>query len=507
MIVGIDLGSTYSLVARLDMDGSPILLPDYHEADVFHTPSVVHLSGRTAYVGRMAEALLEQDPSLQVIRYFKRAFGVSQPIHYDQEGTAWYPEAIGALVLQKLRFDAESFASTHVEKAVITVPAHFNDPQRKAVVSAALLADLPILGLVEEPVAAALHYGVSTQTHDQVLVVYDFGGGTFDVTVLSMDAKGVYMLSKGGLTECGGKELDEKIGEMILDQFERALGQGLNLSARMLLEVRRVSEEIKIELCMPGKMRIRRLLLLGGQAVEVEITRRDFEAAISDLLDQTVNITLQTISEAGLRPADAHALLMVGGSSMVPAAGERMKKIFTGKTQRILYHEPSKAVAYGAAIHASMIAGEAEAFNLPPEFRGITGYNVGVRTLNPATGRVQIDTLIKKNMPLPARVQKTYYTTRANQERIVLELVQFLDARDTAVSIGHMVIGPLPDPRINYPILVKVEYREDSTVAVNACDAQTGVELKQVFGRDEDGGMAQLSMQRALVRSTIINNL
>ena len=129
------------------------------------------------------------------------------------------------------------------------------------------------MGLVEEPVAAALHYGVVGGMHDQVLLVYDFGGGTFDATAMSMDARGVYVLAKTGLTELGGKEIDEKVGAMILSQFERALGQQLAMGARTLLELRRISEEIKIELCLPGKTRVRRMAMLGGQAVEIEIAR------------------------------------------------------------------------------------------------------------------------------------------------------------------------------------------------------------------------------------------
>src|SRR6185436_11415294 len=266
MRVGIDLGTTYSLAARMDAEGRPVLIPDHAESDVFHTPSVVHIAQNAAFVGRMAEALLEQNPKLQVIRFFKRQMGEPNPIFYDDNGAAWYAEGAAALVLKKLAFDAEASSSLRVEESVITVPAHFTDPQRRAVLAAATLADVPVLGLVEEPVAAALHYGVTAGIRDQIVLVYDFGGGTFDATAMSMDARGVYVLAKSGLTDLGGKEFDEKVGEMILQQFERALGTPLATGARTLLELRRVSEELKIELCIPGKTRIRRLVMLGGQA-------------------------------------------------------------------------------------------------------------------------------------------------------------------------------------------------------------------------------------------------
>lgn len=507
MKVGIDLGTTYSLVARMESNGIPILLPDQTDQDVFHTPSVVLVTNNCAFVGRIVETLLEQEPALRVIRFFKRNFGETTAVFYDEQGTPWYPETIGALVLKKLRFDAESFSSSTLESAVITVPAHFNDPQRKAVLAAAMMADVPVLGLVEEPVAAALHYGVTQAGHDQVLLVYDWGGGTFDATALSMDGRGVYVLAKTGLTDVGGKEVDEKIGAIVLSQFERALGGAPNLTARSLLELRRVSEDIKIELCMPNRHRVRRTVLLGGQAVDVDIARQDFVEAIAGVIDLTEQSVMQCLSEAGLQADDVNSLLLVGGSSMIPAVEARLRAVFNGPGQRVLYHEPSKAVAYGAAMHASQLSGEADQYQLPPELRGVTGHSVGVRTMNPQTGRVTIDRLVRQNMPLPVRVTKTYYTTRPNQERIVLELVQYRERETEVVSLGQLVVGPLPSPRQNYPIEVTVENREDGTVSVQAYDAQTGVELAQVFGRDTDGGFGHLAAQRALVRSTMINNI
>ena len=507
MKVGIDLGTTYSLTARMDAEGRPVLIPDHVESDVFHTPSVVHIAQNAAFVGRMAEAMLEQNPKLQVVRFFKRLMGEPTTVCYDENGAAWYPEGVAALVLRKLAYDAEASASVRVEDAVITVPAHFTDPQRKAVLAAATLADIPVLGLVEEPVAAALHYGVTAGLQDQVMLVYDFGGGTFDATAMSMDARGVYVLAKTGLTELGGKEFDEKIGEMVLGQFERALGAPLPMGARTLLELRRVSEEIKIELCNPGKNRIRKLVMLGGQAVEVEITRAEFEAAIKDALDLAEAEMMRCLRDAGLKPEDVGSLLLVGGSSLVPAVEQRLRAIFNRPSQQVLYHEPSKAVAYGAALHAHQLSGEAEMYNLPPELRGVSGYSVGVRTVDPATGRVAVDTLIKKNMPLPSKVRKTYYTSRPKQERIVLDFVQFRDGKESLIPLGKLVVGPLGAPRANYPIEVTTEYREDGTVSVQAYDAQTGVELEQEFGRDSADGTVHLASQRSLVRSTVINNV
>jgi molecular chaperone DnaK len=506
MRVGIDLGTTYSLIADIGPEGRPRLIPDCLEPDLVHTPSVVQIEKASAFVGSMAEALLETDPSATVVRFFKRKLGTSEALLYDEQGRGWRAEGVAALVLKKLAYDAESLGSSRVDSAVITVPAHFTDPQRRAVLAAAALAGLPVLGLVEEPVAAALHYGVASASQDRILLVYDFGGGTFDATALSLDEKGVYVLAKTGHTELGGKEIDERVAEAVLEQFEKVLGRAVPTGARTLLELRRVAEELKIELCLPNKRAVRKLVLLAGQAVEVELRRDAFDAATRDLLDRTEAETLRCVEEAGLKPVDVTDVLMVGGSSFVPMAEERLKAIFCAPHQRLLHHEPSKAIAYGAALHAAQLAGDAEALNIPPELRGVTGYNVGVRTVDAGSGRVTVDTLIKKSMPLPVKAKKTYYTTRRNQERIVLDFVQFREPAEP-LSLGRLTVGPLPPSRANHPVEVTTECRADGTVSVEAYDAHTGVALAQVFGTEDQGGGASLALQKTLVDATLINNL
>lgn len=492
----------------MDHQGKPALVPDSADRDLVHTPSVVYLNGRTAFVGSVVDALLEQDPSLPVVRYFKRHLGELTPILFDREGTGWMPEAIGALVLKKLRFDAETATSLGIDGAVITVPAHFNDVQRKAVKAAALLADLPLAGLVDEPVAAALHYGVANAAHERVLLVFDWGGGTFDATALSLTPRGVYVLAKTGLTDLGGKEIDETIGARVLARFDAVTRGGFVPTARALVELRRVSEQLKYQLCMPGATSVTQLVLLSGSAADVTIRLDEFLDDTASLVERTTVCVLDCVAEAGLAPRDVDIVLLVGGSSLLPLVEQRLRAIFSAPHQQVLYHEPTKAVAFGAALHASQLSGEAERFDVPPEFRGVTGHSVGVRTMDLQTGRVRIDTLIRQNMPLPAKVSKTYFSSRADQQRIVLDLVQFRDGDEANfVPLGRLEVGPLPAPRRNYPVQVTVEGLEDGTIKVQAWDAETGVELEQTFARDGAGGVGHLTAQRALVRATSINSL
>lgn len=504
MFVGIDLGTTYSLISRVGKNGIPVLIPDNHKNSVFTTPSIIHIDGDTAYIGEFLETKLERNPGLDLIKFFKRHFGEKKPLYFDMDDTPWYPEGLAALLLKKLKIDAEAYTAEQIEGAVITVPAHFNDIQRKAVLNAAALIDLPVLNLLEEPIAAAIHYGLSNKKYNKTIMVYDLGGGTFDVTIMTMDEKGIYVIAKDGHTEIGGKEFDEKIGEIILNQFKEAFGKEPVLDARNSLHLRRFSEMLKVELCMPGTQFVDQVCVIGNQSLEVHVSKREFEKGIEPYLVTCEEILSRCLKSASLDFEDIDTLLLVGGSSMVPYIKKRLKKIFTAENQEILTHEPMRAVAYGAALHAIQASGQKMDFDLPPELKGVTGYNLGVRAINPKTGRIVIDNLVKKNMPLPFNNSKTYYTSNAEQKKMKLEIIQYLDKGEKEMSLGSLVIGPLPSFDTNYPIEVKIESRSDGTVWFSAFDPKTGIEIEKLFG-DEVEGISKLPRQKAIVQSTYIN--
>lgn len=506
MNVGIDLGTSYCLISRIGSDGAPELIPDFSEQDLFHTPSQVFISADGAVVGRAVDSLLEQTPDLEkrVLRFFKRQLGTRVPLIVDEKGRAWYPETVAALILRKLKLDAESAAGKKLKAAVITVPAHFNDPQRQAVIEAAMIADIPLLGLIEEPIAAALHYGVKHKDHDRTLLTYDFGGGTFDSTVLTLNSKGLYVLSKAGLTDVGGKEVDDRIVNMIYEQFEKALRKPMSSSALIRMQAQRLAEEIKIDLSLPGHEAVRKPILLGGEAVEVVISRAEFNLAIESLIDRTIDETLRCIRDAGFTPKSIDTVLLVGGSSLIPRVYTRIRELFSEKGQEVRHHEPSKAVALGAALYAAKLSGEGGPVGVPDELRGVAGYNLGIKLMTSAPGKVVIDTLIKKNSHIPRVVKKRYYTGRADQSRIVFEIVQYREKEDIT-SLGQLIVGPFTTPRLNRCVELTIEYRDDGTVSAQAFDAETGLELSQQFSRAGGDTVAKLAVQRALVRSTLIN--
>jgi molecular chaperone DnaK (HSP70) len=506
MKAGIDLGTTFSLITHIGRGGAVVFIPDITYRQNLYTPSIVNFNNETALVGQMAESFIEQHPDKPALRFFKRNFGEERPIYFDSNGLPWYPETIGALVLKKLKFDAEGFASDVLEGAVITIPAHFSDPQRKSVLNAAFMADIPVLGLIEEPVAAALHYGFSENTMEKLILVYDLGGGTFDVTLLSMNKNGVFVLAKDGLTELGGKEFDEKIGEIILKQFSNQYGNKVEADAKFLFHLRKISEQIKIELSMPGIKFVKKMCILGNYPFEAFISLDEFEKVISELVESTLDIMKRCLKGAGVTINDVDTAILVGGSSMLPFIKTRIAQIFSNEKQKVLFHNPMKAVAAGAAIHVCQIAGDATKYNMPPILQGVSGYNIGIRTIDSCSGKIKIDTVIRKNSRLPNNVSKTYYTTHAKQEKMLFEFVQYIDNTTQPINLGKMIVTLTSGLSQHHPIEINVQQDVNGTVNVRAFEPYTGKELRQTFG-NQNAESNYLISQRALLNSININNI
>jgi molecular chaperone DnaK (HSP70) len=507
MIVGIDLGTTYSLISHIDMEGKPALSPDGSYKDIFATPSAVYINDRNATVGALALNLFEQNPFLPLIRNFKKQFGEANPIYVDKASNkSWNVESIGALVLKKLALDAESYTGNKLEGAVVCVPANYNDVQRKAIKNAVGMAEIPLLGIIDEPVAAALHYGIQQKSKDQVIMAYDLGGGTFDATILTITEKGIYVLAKDGVIELGGNDFDSKISEMILEQCKINTGRELVLNAYTILQLKRTSEEIKIDLCISGNAYLKKTVLIGTAAFEVVIFKKDFEKNIEPLLDKTFEAITRCVQGSGLQQKDIEIIMLVGGSSLVPTIQKKLAETFCNPNQKVLIHEPMRAVAYGASLHASQISGDANELDIPLEFRGVSGYNIGIQTIDRQTGKTEVDCLIKKNMPLPAEATRTYYTKDENQDRIKLPVVQY-HSKDELIHAGELEIGPLQNPKLNYAVEVKLRNEPDGTIKINVLDPNTGIELSQVFGADTNLIGNKLASQFNMVKNTFINNI
>jgi len=501
MKLGIDLGTTYSLVAALNAQGVPVLVPDRHRAAELRTPSAVHIAGSEALVGLSIEELLIDDPGLPVARGFKRTMGEPQPAHRDADGREWDAESLSALVLRKLLADVEAFAAEEVDDCVITVPANFNDAQRRATRLAARLAGLTRVQLIEEPIAAAAFYGYSEKCAEQTLFVYDFGGGTFDATVLQISEGRLFVLATEGHNGLGGRKIDAAIAEVMAKDIAARYGRDPLAEPAATEVLRRLAEEAKIALSRPGRGVLRKTLLAGGRVNEVSLSSEQIARVLTPIVDETLVVSLRCLEGAGLGWNQIDRILLTGGSSLLPQVTRRVLEVSGKPSTAIDCLHPHQAVAYGAALLADMSASQSEAQPL----NAVAPYHLGLRVRDPANGRDRIEVMIKRNTPLPVRQTATFYTTRPEQTRIVFDVVQSKGESEVVASLGHFAFGPIRRPRKNYPVEVSLAYDTEGMVRVTARDLVTGEALERELAGDQNPDLTRFSRGKSLLQGVTVN--
>lgn len=495
LYLGIDLGTTYSLVAGVNAQGVPMLYPDFHDANEFRTPSVVHIGDKQALVGSAVESRLENDPALPHARFFKLAMGQTGALFTDQQQRPWRPEALSALVLRKLMKDVAAFTSEPVDGVVITVPANFSDSQRHATQQAALMAGLPRPVLIEEPVAAATYYGHSRPQGEQTLLVYDLGGGTFDATLLQSAEAGLYALATEGCNTLGGKNIDEALMAWAAEEYQQVHGIMVPADAVSQAQLRRFATAAKLALSKPGATQIRRTLLIGRNTLDCQITRPQFETLTEHLIDETLVVCEHCLHRAGLDWSMVDALMLTGGSSLLPQVKERIATASGIPPDAMITRQPHQAVAFGAALIAQQIFAPSTGMRT---LQRISSWALGIRVLNPETHQPQVQVLIPRDTVLPAEKTLRFYTHRADQTRLIIEAVQQKSSGED-ISLGHFAFGPLAEPRLKYPVDIRLAYDEQGRVHITAKDGDTGQSMERILD-DEGRSLAEglLSQRTAL---------
>ena len=249
MVLGIDLGTSNTVASTLSRDNSAALIPDAFNKQMHITPSVVLIEDRKAFAGMFAENLFETFPNRQMISFFKRNFGTQTPVFFDDFKNAWFSETVASLILRKIKYDAEIYLPDGFDQCVITVPAHYNDVQRKSVIDAAKLADIELSAIIEEPVAAALFYSSEgKKIDDEIILVYDFGGGTFDLTLITKTGNQLNVIAKDGVNKLGGKEFDEIVKNTIYENYQNTFKTTFPADKLTVNRMQKIAEQIKIEL-------------------------------------------------------------------------------------------------------------------------------------------------------------------------------------------------------------------------------------------------------------------
>lgn len=493
---GIDLGTTYSMIAHVNAFGHPALFPDLNDAGQFRTASAVYLGQHGCLIGGAADDLLEEAPDAQVARFVKSLLTRPDYCYPDHHGREWNAIGLSALILRKMLRDATVFSGEDIGVTVLTVPAQFTDEQRRATRAAALLAGLEDVRLVEEPVAAAAYYGQEEGEADRTLLVYDFGGGTFDVTILQTSPDGLFVLASDGDAGLGGRHIDQAIMELTDAEMRGRIGASPLADVAASQRLRRVAEEAKISLSRPGSPGVRRSVLLLGQPWDFTLSRAQLDAVAEPAVAASIAACERCLAQAGLDWRDLDKVMMTGGSSLLPQAAAALSARWGRPVSDLSLKQPHQAVAFGAAILAHRFAGDPDSHI---RLRQVATTDLCVRVRDPQTGAPALETLIARNTPLPAAGRRTVYTSRADQTHVTLEFVQ-VRGEGAETSLGRFAFGPILAPRADYPVELDIACNAEGLVKVTARDPLTGRSIDRVL-QEDGGGAIPIESQRPLVAS------
>ena len=464
-IIGIDLGTTNSCVAVME-GGEPVVIANSEGART--TPSVVGFTKTgDRLVGQVAKRQAITNPD-NTVSSIKRQMGTDHKVTLN--GKEYTPQQVSAMILQKLKADAEAYLGETVTEAVITVPAYFNDSQRQATKDAGTIAGLNVRRIINEPTAAALAYGVDKED-DQKIMVYDLGGGTFDVSIIEMGDGVTEVLATNGDTHLGGDDFDQRIIDWMADAFQTENGIDLRKDKMAAQRLKEAAEKAKIELSSAMSSQINLPFITadatGPKHLDMTLTRAKFNELTADLVDRTMTPVRKALQDAGLRPSDLKKVLMVGGSTRIPAVYDAVKKELNCEPFKGI--NPDECVAVGAAIQGGVLQGDVKGLLL----LDVTPLSLGIETLGGVCTKI-----IDRNTTIPTHKSQVFSTAADNQPSVEVNVLQGERefARDNkSLGVFHLD-GIAPAPRGVPQIEVTFDIDANGIVKVSAKDLGTGKE-------------------------------
>ncbi|MFT5526416.1 MAG: molecular chaperone DnaK [Pirellulaceae bacterium] len=498
--VGIDLGTTFSAVAYLDDLGRPQTLANAEGDNI--TPSVILFEGDDVIVGKEAVKAMSTDME-QVADCAKRDLGF-RVYHKVLGGRQYPPEALQAWILNKLRLDAEAQIGP-IRRAVITVPAYFDEVRRKATQDAGYIAGFEVMDIINEPTAAAVAFGFKqgylhpeeNSDEKKRILVYDLGGGTFDVTVMEIGGRQFVALATDGDVQLGGRDWDQRIMDYVAEEFIRTFTIDPREDPNVYGRLWREAEDAKRTLSTRSKATVS--CDYKGHAMRVELERDKFHEMTQDLLDRTAFTTRQTLQAAGLEWSDIDRVLMVGGSTRMPAVAQMLEGLSGKEPDRSV--SPDEAVAHGAALHAGILLSKFRGENPAFRIKNVNSHSLGIVATDSKTKRPRNAILIPRNTPLPVTAKRVFKTQKANQQSIKVQIVEGESASpDDCSEIGKCTVRDLPDNLpAQTPIEVRFKYEENGRLTVTVQVGGSDNALRHEIARENSLTQDQLDSWRQYI--------
>ena len=484
-IIGIDLGTTNSCVAVME-GGEPVVIANAEGART--TPSVVAFAkDGERMVGQVAKRQAITNPD-RTISSIKRDMGTNRKIVIDEK--EYTPEMISSMILQKLKTDAESYLGEKVTEAVITVPAYFNDAQRQATKNAGTIIGLDVKRIINEPTAAALAYGVDKES-EQKIMVYDLGGGTFDVSILDIGDGVFEVLSTNGNTRLGGDDFDQKIIDFLVSEFKRDTGVDLSTDKMAMQRLKEAAEKAKIELSGMTTTNINLPFITadatGPKHIDITLTRAKFNELTADLVEATMIPVRKAMQDAGLTAEQIDKVLLVGGSSRIPAVQEALKKFINKEPHKGI--NPDECVAIGAAIQAGVLGGDVSGLVL----LDVTPLSLGVEVYGGITAKI-----IDRNTTIPVKKSQIFTTAADNQTSVEVHVVQ--GEREMAAdnkTLGRFSLDGIPPAPKQVP-QIEVTFDIDANGIVNVYAKDKGTGKEQHITITASSNMSKEDVEKAV---------
>jgi len=456
--IGIDLGTTFSVVAYVE-NGKAMVIPSREGGNLI--PSVVAFTDDgTPLVGKVARAQAAANPA-RTIASVKRWMGSDRKI--EIEGKTYTPQEISGFILRKVKKEAEAFLGQEVNKVVITVPAYFNNNQRQATMEAGLLAGLEVMRIINEPTAASLAYGIHKEDAHQILV-WDLGGGTFDVSILEL-GQGVFEVKAvNGNTHLGGDDWDLRILDYLADEFKKIHKIDVREDRVAFQRLKEASERAKNELSYKSITNIRISYIAQGKDLETSLTRAKIEKLTKDLLEKMIGPTKQALEDARLTPQDIDRVVFVGGSTRMPAVQQLARELFGKEPYREI--NPDEVVAVGAAIQSGVLLGDVKDVTLVD----VTPLSLGIETLGGIFTKI-----MERNTAIPSSLGQLFTTARDNQTQVDIHIMQGERALALDnISLGKFTLNDIPLGRRGEP-QIEVVFHIDTNgiLQVSAVDLHT----------------------------------